>query len=113
MSDEICPTCGLPGMICTCDSILKGEQRISVSREMRRWGRPVTIIRGIDSRDLDLKDLTRSLKEKLACGGTFRDNQIELQGDHRLRLKDILVKLGFPEANINVQMGGPSGRSRR
>ena len=73
----------------------------------------MTIIRGIDSRDLDLKDLTRSLKEKLACGGTFRDNQIELQGDHRLRLKDILVKLGFPEANINVQMGGPSGRSRR
>ena len=105
MSDEICPTCGLPEMICTCDSILRGEQRISVSKEMRRWGKPVTIVRGIDSRALDIKELTRKLKEKLACGGTYRNNAIELQGDHRMRVKGILVGLGFPEDNINIQMG--------
>lgn len=90
-------------MICTCESILKGEQRIQVYTEMRRWGRPVTIIRGIDSKDLNLKDLTRQLKEQLACGGTFRDNTIELQGDQRARVKEILVDLGFPEENISVK----------
>ncbi|MFX0203541.1 MAG: translation initiation factor [Candidatus Hodarchaeota archaeon] len=105
MSDEICPKCGLPVMICTCESILKGEQRIQVFTEMRRWGRPVTIIRGIDSKDLNLKDLTRKLKEQLACGGTYKDNTIELQGDQRVRIKDMLVDLGFPEENISVQKG--------
>jgi len=36
----------------------------------------------------------------VACGGTVKNNIIELQGDHRKKVKEELVKLGFPEENI-------------
>ncbi|MEJ2267945.1 MAG: stress response translation initiation inhibitor YciH, partial [Nanoarchaeota archaeon] len=38
---------------------------------------------------------------ELACGGTYKGNSIELQGDHRNKIKEILVKLGFDEESIN------------
>ena len=44
--------------------------------------------------------LIKSLKEKLACGGTVKEGVIELQGDHKRQVKPILVKLGFSENSI-------------
>ena len=46
------------------------------------------------------KEITKALKSELACGGTFRDNQIELQGDHVQKIKPLLIKLGFDESSI-------------
>jgi len=42
-------------------------------------------------------------KKKCASGGTVRGNEIELQGDHRFKLKKFLINLGFPEGNIVIQ----------
>jgi translation initiation factor 1 len=42
------------------------------------------------------------LKQNLATGGTVKDGVIELQGDHRQRLKPLLLKLGFPEESIEI-----------
>lgn len=67
--------------------------------EKRRFNKPTTIIEGITD---NAKDLASQLKSKLACGGTFKDNHIELQGDHRNKLKDILVKLGYDESQIEI-----------
>jgi hypothetical protein len=36
------------------------------------------------------------------CGGTFKNGHIELQGDHRNRLKEILLKLGYEEKQIEI-----------
>jgi translation initiation factor 1 len=47
------------------------------------------------------KNTAKSLKEKLACGGTVKDNTIELQGDHKKQAKEALIKLGFPEGSIS------------
>lgn len=55
----------------------------------------MTIIEGIESNNIDLKDLTKKLKNKFACGGTFKEGMIELQGDHVKRVKEELIKLGF------------------
>ena len=55
----------------------------------------MTIIEGIESDNIDLKDLTKKLKNKFACGGTFKEGMIELQGDHVKRVKEELIKLGF------------------
>lgn len=49
------------------------------------------------------KDIASKLKKKLACGGTYKEGRIELQGDHIRRIKDLLVELGFPESKINVK----------
>ncbi|MCW3985681.1 MAG: translation initiation factor [Candidatus Bathyarchaeota archaeon] len=100
---EICPTCGLPKDICVCGEISKEQQRIKIRRESRKWGKPATIIEGIDDKTQDLGQLAKKLKNFCACGGTAKNNQIILQGDHRDRVKTFLMRLGFPEQNIELQ----------
>lgn len=100
---EICPTCGLPKDICVCGEISKEQQRIKIRRESRKWGKPATIIEGIDDKTQDLGRLAKKLKNFCACGGTAKNNQIILQGDHRDRVKTFLMQLGFPEQNIELQ----------
>jgi len=98
---EICPNCGLPKDICACETIAKEEEKIKVSSERKRFGKRVTIIEGI-SKDVDAKGILKELKTKLACGGTIKDNVIELQGDHRRKIREILVRLGFQDDRIEI-----------
>ncbi len=62
----------------------------------------MTIIRGIDTEKIDIRELLKTLKSKLACGGTYKNDEVELQGDHRARAKQILIKEGFPADIIEV-----------
>jgi len=96
---EVCPKCGLPKELCACEAIEREAQKIKIFVEKRKFGKPITIVEGITD---NAKDLTSQLKSKLACGGTFKNNHIELQGDHRSKLKDILVKLGYEEDQIEL-----------
>jgi translation initiation factor 1 len=68
----------------------------------KRFGKNMTIIRGIDTEKIDVKHLLKVLKSKLACGGTYKNDEIELQGDHRERAKQILVKEGFQPDIIEI-----------
>ena len=102
MSD-ICSKCGLPRDLCVCEAIVKEQQRIRVFIEKRKWGRDVTIVEGIDDKNINLRELAGKLKSKLACGGTEKSGRIELQGDHRDRTADILVEAGLPRDNIDVE----------
>ncbi|WXG40133.1 MAG: translation initiation factor [Candidatus Freyarchaeum deiterrae] len=102
MAQQICPTCGLPKDLCVCQEIVKEEQRIKVRIEKRKFNRAVTIVEGINSKDVDLGRLATKLKSVLACGGTAKEERIELQGDHRYRTKELLVDWGYPEKNIDV-----------
>lgn len=98
---EICPNCGLPKDICACETIAKEEERIKITSKKKRFGKAVTIIEGI-GKDVSIKDVLKELKTKLACGGTIKNGVIELQGDHRKRIKEILVGLGFQSEKIEV-----------
>jgi translation initiation factor 1 len=100
---EICPTCGLPQDLCVCEEISKEQQRIRVRLETRKWGRAVTIIDGINDKDADLGRLAQKLKAFCACGGTAKNNEILLQGDHRDKVRDYLIRLGYPEENVEIQ----------
>ena len=97
---EICPKCGLPEQACVCEQIVKSSQRIKVTTDRKRYGKIVTVITGFDS-GIDVKKIAKALKNELACGGTYKDNMIELQGDHRKKIEDLLVELGFDEITIN------------
>ncbi len=79
---EVCTTCGLPKDLCVCGEIEKEQQRIRVRLETRKFGR---------------------LKAYCACGGTHKAGQIMLQGDHRDRVRDFLIKIGYPAENIERQ----------
>ncbi len=63
----------------------------------------VTVIKFEGNFDANLKDILTKAKKKCASGGTVRGNEIELQGDHKLKLKKFLMDLGFPEENILIQ----------
>jgi len=43
------------------------------------------------------------LKNKCACGGTAKNEQVLLMGDHRDVVHETLIKMGFPDENIEVQ----------
>jgi len=92
----------MPEDLCVCDSIAREDQQITVKLDSRSYNKEMTVVTGLDD-ESDIKDLESTLKTKLACGGTNKDDQIELQGDHRRRIVDILEDEGFSRANIEVK----------
>lgn len=97
---EICPKCGLPEDLCVCETIAKEEQTIRIRKEKKRYGKLVTLVEGIDPSTIDMKEVAKTLKSKLACGGTIKNSVIELQGDHVVKAKQELIKLGFHAETI-------------
>lgn len=100
---EIDPVTGLPKDLVSFEDIAKESQTINVYTEKRKFGKKYTVVEGINSRDIDVKDLAKKLKLKFSCGGTAKDGKIELQGDHTRGLKDQLIKLDFPAETIQVR----------
>ncbi|MBN2422512.1 translation initiation factor [Candidatus Woesearchaeota archaeon] len=100
---EICTICGLPKELCVCENIAKEAQQIKISAIKKKFGKKYTLIEGIDEKQIDLRDTCKKLKAKLACGGTAKKGNIELQGDHKHKVKEILTNMGFPQETISVQ----------
>ncbi|MFA9416332.1 translation initiation factor [Natrinema sp. HArc-T2] len=71
------------------------EQVLSLRIEKRRYDKPVTIIEGFDLSKSELESTASGLKSALGTGGTVTDGRIELQGDHRGRVPDLLRDRGF------------------
>ena len=78
------------------------EARVKVRMEMRRFRKPTTVIEGLKMNEKDLQELGTKMKKMLATGGTVKDGIVLLQGDHRDRVVEILVKRGFSESSIEV-----------
>ncbi len=81
--------------------IEKGETSIVITKDVRKFRKPVTVVSGLQENQ-NARDVTRQLKTKIGTGGTFKDGQIILQGDHRETVKIMLVKMGFKEESIEV-----------
>jgi len=99
---EIDPKTGLPVEAMAWEDLAKTEQKIKVTSEKRRYGKFITLVSGFD-KTIDIKSTAKSLKAELACGGTIKNNSIELQGNHKRQVKKVLVKLGFPEESIVIE----------
>ena len=92
---SVCQVCGLPMELCMCEEIAREQQSVRISVDSRRYGKMVTVIDGIDENDININDLTKQLKNKCAAGGTCKDGRIELQGDHKRKVKAVLEEMGF------------------
>ncbi len=99
---DICPVCGLPKDLCMCKTIAKEQATITIRLTQRRYGKPVTLVEGV-SEEKEAKDLAKKLKQKLACGGTIKDKVIELQGNQKHRVKEVLIQLGYNEDSIEIK----------
>jgi translation initiation factor 1 len=93
---KVCDTCGLPKELCVCEEIARETQSIRITVDKRRYGKLMTIVDGINPADIDLDKLLKELKSKCACGGTLKEGRVELQGEHRKRVADVLREMGFP-----------------
>lgn len=100
---EICPQCGLPKELCVCETIAKESQKITVFIEKKKFGKTNTIVHGIDEKEINLKEVAKKLKSKFACGGTAKEGRVELQGDHKYKVRDMLIQMGFAPETIEVR----------
>ncbi|MEM2960564.1 MAG: stress response translation initiation inhibitor YciH, partial [Candidatus Bathyarchaeia archaeon] len=66
---DICPVCGLPRDICVCGEISKEQQKIKIRLETRKFRKAMTLIEGLDNKDIDLGRLAQKMKTHCACGG--------------------------------------------
>ncbi|HEY7228071.1 MAG TPA: stress response translation initiation inhibitor YciH [Nitrososphaeraceae archaeon] len=77
------------------------ETKIVISKVIKKFNKPTTVIRGLEARK-DVQSIARELKTKLGTGGTFKNGQIILQGDHLESVKNFLLGKGFKQESIEV-----------
>jgi translation initiation factor 1 len=83
------------------DTIPKGKQPLRISLDKRnRKGKAVTLITGFSGTDDDLQELGKMLKMKCGVGGSAKEGEIIVQGDHRTKVLDILQKEGYAKSRI-------------
>jgi translation initiation factor 1 len=74
----------------------KGDGVVRVGRETKgRKGKGVTLVSGVPLPPEELKTLAKELKQKCGTGGTLKDGVIEIQGDHRDALIELLKTKGW------------------
>ena len=74
----------------------KGDGIVRIQRQTSgRKGKGVCLITGVDLDDAALDKLTTELKKKCGCGGSVKDGVIEIQGDKRDLLKQLLEAKGM------------------
>jgi len=93
----------LPKELCVCESIARESQEIVVKLVKKKFGKQYTMIEGIDTNEIDIKEVAKSLKNKFACGGTAKDGYVELQGNHLQKVQEALIAMGFAPESIHIK----------
>ena len=96
---RLCPACVQPLKSCQCRKPAasnKGDGIVRIQRETKgRKGKGVTLISGLDLETQQLKELAKELKQRCGTGGTVKDGLIEIQGDQRDMLLELLQQRGW------------------
>jgi translation initiation factor 1 len=91
---RMCPACRNPVRRCACGKEKSGpisDGIVRISRETKgRAGKSVTVVRGLALDEAALMLLGKELRTACGSGGTVKDGVIEVQGDHRERVIEIL-----------------------
>ena len=109
-----CPVCGQPYKHCRCDEsaaefsgsshpvwgtgipIQRETGIVRVMRERKhRGGKTVTVITGVPGNESEMATLAQMLKKLCGSGGTVKDGNIEIQGDHCEKVQAKLMELGY------------------
>jgi len=70
--------------------------RVMIDRKKRR-GKEVTLVTGFVGREDDLKDLGKFLKTKCGGGGSAKDGEIMVQGNHKDKVIKLLIEKGYSQ----------------
>ncbi|HEX6323624.1 MAG TPA: hypothetical protein VFZ36_07860 [Vicinamibacterales bacterium] len=98
---RLCPTCGWPADNCQCSSRNRSAavpDKVVAKLRMEkkgRGGKTVSVVYGLPENATFLKELCQELKRACGTGGAVVDGGVELQGDQREKLRELLAKKGF------------------
>jgi translation initiation factor 1 len=99
---RICPKCGWPADDCRCSSSLGAPEapvpdkvKVALRLEKRVSGKNVTVVAGLPRNRPFLQALLKELKKSCSAGGRADDGALELQGDQRERLRELLGRRGW------------------
>jgi translation initiation factor 1 len=97
---RICPRCGWPEGNCQCSKKADDPIPSRIVAKLRmekkgRGGKTVTVIDGLPRNAGFLKELSQELKRACGTGGTVVEGGIELHGDLRERVREVLAQKGF------------------
>ncbi len=97
------PVTGLPLELFSWEEVEKELTPVRIRSERRR-GRDVTIIENLPFSKENMRSFLKEMKKILACGGTYKDGYVLLQGDHRYKVAKLLKeKWGIPEDQIEIE----------
>lgn len=77
------------------ETLAPEKQNLRVWLDRLKGGRVATVVRGFVGSDADLAALGKELKKSCGVGGTAKDGEIIIQGDHRDRIVELLTKSGY------------------
>jgi translation initiation factor 1 len=102
---RMCPGCRQPVANCRCGSRAAappgdGVVRLTCETQGRK-GKAVTLARGLALEPVALAELGRQLRAACGSGGTVKDGVIEIQGDHRERVAEFLIKAGMKVMRVS------------
>ena len=97
---KICRGCGQPERGCKCGqaSSEKVPERPVAKLRMEkagRGGKTVTVVFGLPNNAAFLKELSQDLKRACGTGGAVSGNTVEIQGDQRTRIRELLQQKGY------------------
>jgi translation initiation factor 1 len=97
-----CPTCGWPQRDCKCSGAPGHDEAVParIVAKLRlekkgRGGKAVTVVYGLPRNAAFLKDLAGELKKACGAGGAVAEDAVEIQGDLRERVRDLLTRKGY------------------
>ncbi len=94
---NLCNRCQKELRICLCPPLdtPAEKQLLKIRLEKRKRGKLVTVVSGFHCSDQQMQETLSFLKSQCGAGGTFDESNIELQGDHTLRIANLLSGRGY------------------
>lgn len=96
--NQRCPRCKELLSACSCVAVEAVPASLTVKLRLEKGGRggkAVTVLYDLPRNPDFLKDLATKLKKACGTGGTAKEDTVELQGDYRERLRQLLPTLGY------------------
>jgi translation initiation factor 1 len=97
---RVCPRCGWPADDCRCSKAAEEPVPAKIACALRlekkgRGGKTVTVVAGLPRNAALLASLASELKRACGTGGSAQQDTVEVQGDHRERLRPLLAAKGW------------------